>query len=287
MPLPIISAEERAAAPSAIKGCIFGPSSIGKTSLLWTLDAASTLCIDAEAGMLSVQGWQGGSVNVGDAAKINNIHPWDLARFVASILSGPRTGAHDDKPYSQAFHDYAVAMLGTKEELFAAHATIFWDSITVFSRFAFSWASQQPEAFSKSGAIDTRGIYGLMGREMVDWLTTIQHTPDKNIWMVGILEQKEDDLGRKHWSPQIEGSKAERELPGIFDEIITMAEVDFGEHGKQRAFVCHGLNPHGYPAKDRSRRLDLYEPPHLGALMQKISMAPPNTTMTTTIEQGQ
>ena len=36
-----------------------------------------------------------------------------------------------------------------------------------------------------------------------------------------------------------------------------------------RAFVC-GPNPWGYPAKDRSGRLDMIEEPHLGRLMAKI-----------------
>lgn len=38
-----------------------------------------------------------------------------------------------------------------------------------------------------------------------------------------------------------------------------------------RAFVCHTLNPWGYPAKDRSGRLDLIEEPHLGRLMTKMA----------------
>jgi hypothetical protein len=38
-----------------------------------------------------------------------------------------------------------------------------------------------------------------------------------------------------------------------------------------RAFVCHTLNTWGYPAKDRSGRLDAIEEPHLGRLMEKIA----------------
>jgi hypothetical protein len=30
------------------------------------------------------------------------------------------------------------------------------------------------------------------------------------------------------------------------------------------------MNPWGYPAKDRSGRLDMVEPPHLGELIAKI-----------------
>ncbi|WP_342269448.1 AAA family ATPase [Rickettsia endosymbiont of Orchestes rusci] len=60
--LPIISADERLAEKRGIKGCIFGGYGIGKTSLLWTLPAETTLFFDLEAGDLAVEGWQGDSV---------------------------------------------------------------------------------------------------------------------------------------------------------------------------------------------------------------------------------
>jgi hypothetical protein len=41
--------------------------------------------------------------------------------------------------------------------------------------------------------------------------------------------------------------------------------------GARRAFICRTLNPYGFPAKDRSGRLDMIEEPHLGKLMDKIS----------------
>ena len=51
--LPIITADQRLAETRGIKGCIFGRSGIGKTSLLWSLDPASTLFFDLEADFLS------------------------------------------------------------------------------------------------------------------------------------------------------------------------------------------------------------------------------------------
>ena len=48
--LPIITADQRLAERRGIKGCIFGKSGIGKTSLLWTLEASTTLFLDLEAG---------------------------------------------------------------------------------------------------------------------------------------------------------------------------------------------------------------------------------------------
>lgn len=284
MSLRIISADERAKRPSAIKGVIGGPSGIGKTSLAWTLDPTTTLFVDAEAGMLALEGWGGDSISIHEeAAKFNN-HPWDLARGIASLLSGPVIGHTPDQVYSQAFYDYWRNRMGDPADLFGKYSTIFVDSITVASRHCFHWSKQQPAAFSKGGGADLRGAYGLMGTEMIEWLTRLQHTPDKNIWLVGILEQKEDDVGRRYWGFQVEGGKTMRELPGIVDQVITMAEIDFGaEVGKHRAFVCHTLNQWGYPAKDRSRRLDCIEPPHLGQLMTKIKSGAPNTTLVTTL----
>ena len=52
-----------------------------------------------------------------------------------------------------------------------------------------------------------------------------------------------------------------------------MAELKADDGTPYRAFVCHTLNPFGFPAKDRSGRLDLVEEPHLGRLMAKIAGA--------------
>jgi len=135
----------------------------------------------------------------------------------------------------------------------------------------FQWCRGQAEAFSdKTGKSDIRGAYGLHGREMIAWLTHLQHTRGKNVIFVGVLDEKLDDFNRRVFSPQIDGAKTGLELPGIVDEVLTLAEIK-DEAGKPyRAFVCQTLNPWGFPAKDRSGRLDIVEEPHLGRLFEKI-----------------
>jgi hypothetical protein len=151
------------------------------------------------------------------------------------------------------------------------YETIFIDSITVAGRLCFQWCRGQPEAFSdKTGKPDIRGAYGLHGREMIGWLTHIQHARGKHVWFVGILDEKLDDFNRKVFQPQIDGSKTGLELPGIVDQVITMADIADANGQPQRAFVCQTLNPWNYPAKDRSGRLGMVEEPHLGRLMAKI-----------------
>lgn len=150
------------------------------------------------------------------------------------------------------------------------YETVFVDSITVAGRLCFRWCQQQPDAVSeKTGKPDVRGAYGLLGREMLLWLTHLQHTRAKNIVFVGILETRLDDFNRKVNQLQIDGAKTSLELPGIVDEMITMTELPGSDGDPTRTFVC-SLNPWGLPAKDRSGRLDMLEPPHLGRLFEKI-----------------
>lgn len=257
----IISAEERMQ-QAGIKGVIFGPSGVGKTSLLWTLDPATTLFVDLEAGGLSVQGWGGDSIE---------IREWETARNVACFIGGPNPAAAPNAIFSKEHYAYVCQQYGDPAML-EKYQTIFVDSITVLGRLCFKWAQTQPEAFSeKTGKPDTRGAYGLHGREMMQLLIHLQHIKNKNVWLVGILDHKQDDFKRWFWQPQIEGSKTGLELPGIVDQVVTMTELPTEDNKSfYRAFICQKLNPWQMPAKDRSGTLDVVEPPHLGKLMEKI-----------------
>ncbi|MBO6773836.1 AAA family ATPase, partial [Thalassospira sp.] len=87
MTLPIISADERLSEQRGIKGCIFGKSGIGKTSLLWTLDAQSTLFFDLEAGDLAIEGWSGDTIRP---------RTWIECRDFAVFIGGPNPALRDD-----------------------------------------------------------------------------------------------------------------------------------------------------------------------------------------------
>jgi hypothetical protein len=262
MSLPIISADQRLAEPRGVKSCIFGKSGHGKTSLLWTLRASTTLFFDLEAGDLAVEGWTGDTIRP---------RTWNECRDFAVFIGGPNPALRDDQSYSEAHYSAVCAQYG-EPSILDRYETIFIDSITVAGRLCFQWCRGQPDAFSeKTGKPDIRGAYGLHGREMIGWLTHLQHTRVKNIVFVGVLDEKLDDFNRKIYVPQIEGSKTGLELPGIVDEVITLAELKDDDGKLYRAFVCQTLNPWGYPAKDRSGRLDLIEDAHLGRLFEKIS----------------
>lgn len=262
MALPIVTADQRLAEKRGVKGVLIGKAGIGKTSQLWTLDAGSTLFFDLEAGDLAVEGWAGDTIRP---------RTWAECRDFAVFIGGPNPALRDDQPYSQAHYDAVCARYGDPVQL-AKYQTLFVDSITVAGRLCLQWCKGQPQAYSeKTGKPDSRGAYGLMGQEMIAWLTHLQHTRGKNVWFVGILEEKLDDYNRRIQQLQIDGAKTGLELPGIVDEVITLAEMKAEDGSGYRAFVCHTLNPYGFPAKDRSGRLDEIEEPHLGRLMQKIA----------------
>lgn len=257
--MKIISADERLANVSGIKGIILGPAGIGKTSLLHTLDPATTLFVNAEAGELSVQDWPGDMVK---------LRTWGEARNLAVVVGGANPSYAEDAVYGPGHHKAASEIFG---DGLAKYETIFIDSITEVSRLAFTWSKTQPEAFSeRTGKPDNRGAYGLLGREMVDWLKQFQHAPRVNVWLVGLLNTVKDEFGRTSHVMQIEGSKTALEAPGITDQVISMVQLTPEEGVPYRAFVAQATNPWGYPAKDRSGRLDLIEEPHLGRLMSKI-----------------
>jgi hypothetical protein len=256
--MKIISADQRLAERRGVKALIVGPTGIGKTSLLRTLDCARTLFVDIEAGDLAVRDLRVDTIRV---------DTWPVARDLACRIGGPNLSFPSTACYSEAHY---AAVEGPLDNL-DRYELIFVDSITAVSRLSFRWAEQQPEARSeRTGAKDLRGAYGLHAREMLVWLHQFQHTRQRHVVFVGILEKAMDDFNRfVEFRLQMEGQRVPREISGIIDEYIVMDWIDFGDHRPTRAFIC-SPNPWGYPAKDRSGRLEQIEEPNLGKLIAKL-----------------
>ena len=262
--LPIITADERLKLRSGIKGCILGKTGVGKTSLLWTLPPETTLFIDLEAGDLAVSDWRGDAIRP---------KTWEDAKDLAVYIGGFNPAYSSHQPYSKAHYENICHKFGDPEKL-DKYDTIFIDSITVASRMCLEWCKQEPDSISeRTGRQDLRAAYGLYNQEMLSWLIHLQHTRDKNVWFVGILDEKFDEYNQKYFTMQIQGNKTGLELPGIVDQVITMTEIKDEDNPDKsyRAFITQSGNKYGFPAKDRSGKLSELEPAHLGKLMEKIN----------------
>src|SRR3546814_6674934 len=72
---------------------IFGPPGVGKTTLLKSLPTEETVCLDLEAGMKSVQDWQGASIPVRSFTDF---------RDLAVLIGGPDPAQHPPPWYGKS-----------------------------------------------------------------------------------------------------------------------------------------------------------------------------------------
>jgi hypothetical protein len=263
--LSVVTPVDRAKELHGVTTMVVGPHGIGKTSLTRKLDVESTLVADIEAGTLSIK-------DLG----VDIVRPqsWPECCDLVVRLGGVDPAAPVNGLYSAEHLQRAGGLLDEARK----YHTVIIDSVSAVSRLAMQWAELQPEAYSdRTGKKDVRGAYGLLAREMVRWIERIQHLRDRNVVLNCVLELRANDAGFSEWRPQIEGAKAVREALAIVDEVITYQWIDWGE-GPKRAFITTSPNQWGYPAKDRSGKLEQIEEPNLAKLLSKLNG---NTNQTT------
>jgi phage nucleotide-binding protein len=120
----------------------------------------------------------------------------------------------------------------------------------------------------KKATKDPRQAYGAMQEQMADIIRGFRDLPGKHVYMSAKLEKSQDEMGRVLYAPSMPGNKTGQSLPYFFDEVLALRVEKDSDGASRRALMCDsdGL----WLAKDRSGKLESWEAPDLGAIINKI-----------------
>lgn len=91
----------------------------------------------------------------------------------------------------------------------------------------------------------------------------------RNVYMSAKLERTRDDVaGTMLYCPAMPGTKLGQQIPYLFDFVLALRQEKNADGNTER-YLQTSVDS-SYVAKDRSGALDLFEPPHLGNIAEKI-----------------
>ena len=123
-------------------------------------------------------------------------------------------------------------------------------------------------ANEKATAKDPRQAYGALQDVMGGIIRAFRDLPGRHVYFTAKLEKSQDEMGRILYSPSMPGAKLGQQLPYFFDLVLPLRVEKDSEGNTVRSLQCQsdGL----WTAKDRSGRLDPWEPADLGHVIRKI-----------------
>lgn len=140
------------------------------------------------------------------------------------------------------------------------YQTVFIDSLTEISEAMYDLAkSEFPDSRN------TMQRYGYTKELMVRFLKYTRDF-DKNIVYTALQKDDKDDIGRQYHLPNLVGSVKESAM-GYMDFVLALRVV---EKDDERVRVLQTSPSAGYQAKDRSGKLNEFEKPDLGLIIDKV-----------------
>ncbi len=152
----------------------------------------------------------------------------------------------------------AWAWLNTAEGM--AYESVALDSISEIAEVVLN--------AEKKNTKDPRQAYGAMQEQMADIIRAFRDLPGRHVLMTAKLEKSQDEMARILYAPSMPGNKTGQSLPYFFDEVLALRVERDADGNTQRALMCDGDG--SWLAKDRSGKLDTWEAPDLGAIINKI-----------------
>ena len=124
---------------------------------------------------------------------------------------------------------------------------------------------------AKKDCKDPRAAYGVMMDRVSKCLIDFRDLKNKNKIMTCKQQRtKDDDTGRTLYLPSMPGNKLHQSIPYIFDEVFAL-RVEKDEEGSDYRILQTNRDAQ-YEAKDRSGKLDMFEPPNIKDIVDKIGM---------------
>ena len=122
---------------------------------------------------------------------------------------------------------------------------------------------------SKIGLKDGRAAYGEMNDVMAKVIRSFRDLPNRHVYFSAKIDKTTTDTGAVLYAPSMPGKTLSQQLPYFFDEVLALRVVADKDGQIQRALQCQS-DPL-WLAKDRSSRLEMWEPADIGAVIKKIS----------------
>jgi phage nucleotide-binding protein len=236
-----------------IKAVVYGPSGIGKTSLAKTIDQkkfGKVLILDAEQGSLSLSGFDIDVISITSDDDGKLLPKKDRIARVRSAYSYLMTEKHE----------YQILIIDSGTEL----SQIVVESLD--------------ETYPN--AKDSLQKWGKYSQVMVNLIKAFRDVPQMHVIFLALDKVEKDELGRKTVGIEMSG-KISKQILGYFDEVLHM-EIQNTESGPARVFLTNTTGE--VTAKDRSGKLEGYEPADLSHIFTKILGEPKNNDETKTNE---
>lgn len=184
--------------------------------------------------------------------------------LVISAESGLLSLAGEDIPYISisSMQDLSEAYKFLTESNEAAQfKSLAIDSISEIAEVCLSYEIKKTK--------DPRQAYGAMQDVVFDLIRSFRDISGKHIYMTAKLDKATDEMGRMLYSPSLPGKKTAQMLPYYFDEVFALRIEKDQENKYHRGLMCDsdGL----WLAKDRSGKLDQWEAPDIGEIINKIT----------------
>lgn len=181
----------------------------------------------------------------------------------SGVLSLQGAGMHVLK--CETFED-VVSVLNAMDTTYAFAQNVLVDS--------GSEIAEKVLAYHKPKTKEPRQAYNSMAEHTIMLIKLFRDLPRRNVFITAKAETDKDGVtGLMVTTPSMPGRVLTKELPYLFDEVfyLGVSEVDDGAGKKIRQRYLQTDRDLTKTAKDRSGKLDFFEPADLSHILNKIT----------------